>query len=207
MISLKFLFSEASLTTRESLQETAKKFVCDFTKKIFLWVGFSYIKSLVFMDFGGMTVTVSLFSLPVAVLLVSLTSSLFTTAFSIPDRRIITVQFAYISQSCLGTTVLRSWLAQRRMVLLQLASFRSGFCILLRFWGSFRGILLFPVFVLFCWRLLLLIFLFRLRPFMEGTFTMVSTAVKNLALEKYFSPNVVRRFHGARNIPCFNVLI
>ena len=73
--------------------------------------------------------------------------------------------------------------------------------------GSFREILLFPVFVLLCWMLLLLIFLFRRAAFIECMFTMVSATVKNLPLKEQLSPDVVGCCHEARNILFFNVLI
>ena len=77
----------------------------------------------------------------------------------------------------------------------------------MNFWGSFREILLFPIFVLFCWRLLLLIFLFRQEAFMEGMFTMAYVAIKNLPMEEQLPRDAIRRCHEARNILFFNVLI
>ena len=73
--------------------------------------------------------------------------------------------------------------------------------------GCFREILLFPVFVLSCWILLLLVFLFRRAAFMDGMFAMVSGTGKNLPLEKQLSPDDVRYCHEARNIFFFNLLI
>lgn len=49
--------------------------------------------------------------------------------------------------------------------------------------------------------------LFRQAAFVDGMFTMASSAVKNLPLEEQFPPDAVRHCHEARNIPCFNVLI
>ena len=74
-------------------------------------------------------------------------------------------------------------------------------------WGSFREIMLLTLLVLFCWRLLLLIFLFHWAAFMGGMFTKASAAVKCLPLEKQFPPDAVGRFHEVRNIACFNIVI
>ena len=176
--------------------------------------------SLFFKDFpflwfstgvGGISGRASFFWLPTAVSLASPTSSPCTNATEdgslIVGRRTITLQFTSVSRRCLSTTLLRGWLAQRSIVLLHFFSFRMCFCVLMNLWGSFREILLFPVFVLFCWRLLLLIFLFRWVAFMEDVFTIASVAVKNLPLEEQFPPNAIGCCHEARNIPCFNVLI
>ena len=108
---------------------------------------------------------------------------------------------------CLRTTLLRGWLFQGSIILLHLVLFRSGFCIVWNLWDSFKEILLFPVFVLFCWRSLLPIFLFRQTAFMEGMFTVASVTLKNLPLEEEFPPCAIGRYHEARNIPCFTVVI
>ena len=113
----------------------------------------------------------------------------------------------FLSRRCLSITLLRDWLSQSNIALFHLALFGRVFFILMNLWGNFREILLFPSFVLFCWRLLLPIYLFRRVAFREGMFTLASTAIKNLPMEEQFSPDAIRHCHEARNIPCFNVLI
>ena len=122
-------------------------------------------------------------------------------------RRTITLQFPSISQRYLSTTLLCGWLSESNIILLHLDPFRRGFCILMKLCGSFREILLFPVFVLFCLRLLLLIFLLKRAAFIKGMFTMASATVKKFPFEEQFSPDAVGRCHEARNIPCSNFLI
>lgn len=77
----------------------------------------------------------------------------------------------------------------------------------MQLWGSISEILMFTVFVLFCWRLLLHISLFRRAVFTEVMFTMASSAVENLPLEEQLPLGTVGHFHEARNTPCFIVLI
>ena len=125
----------------------------------------------------------------------------------IAGRWTITLQFASVSRRCLNITLLRGSLSQSSIFLLHLVPFGWCFYFLMKLWGNFGDILLFPFFVLFCWRLLLLIFLLRWAAFMEGMLTMASAAVRNLPLEKQFPPDAIERCHEARNIPCFNKLI
>ena len=163
------------------------------------------------MGVGGMTVRVSFFGLSSAVSLVSPISFPCTTAFGCCFWR------------CPSTILFRGWLSQSRIVLLHPFPFVRGFCLLINLWGSFREILLLPVFVLFCWRLLLLIFLFRRAPFMESKHTFheecpskqedeeqqppAPAAVKSIPLEEQFHHDTIWRCYKARNIPCFNVLV
>ena len=165
--------------------ESSQTFLFDTT----LGVPFPFFASRVSKDFpvlslwfsimvGGITVRVFLFWFKAAVLLipppVSAVKPRLVVAES--DRRQTDSHSLVHFRLPTSSQNHRGWLSQSSIALLHLVPFGRGFYVLMNLWGSFREqILLFPVFVLFCWRLLLLIFLFRWEAFMEGMFNMVST--------------------------------
>ena len=123
----------------------------------------------------------------------------------IADNQMVALQFAFVSRHCLSTTL--GWLSWSSIVSLLIVPFGGGFCILIWLWGNLREILLFYDFVLFRWRLLLLVRLFKWAAFVEGMFTMASTVVENLPWEKQFPDDAIGYYNEGTNIPCLKILI